>query len=193
MGDILDKFFWYCIHHREISCQIDFKKTLIRRFLSPNYPFYWHARFPKSPKACDLAHKYATFLPNIYRLHTSRTRDINFPRERYQLPTWGMLTSLMEKMDISPANAPFLPWKERFWMGNPLFSVYLDYTYFCISLFMRKIRIFVRKFPLASANGWKYAILGFRKVQSVKKRVQAYLEEHPCLTVYNYRQLTGVL
>ena len=53
-------------------------------------------------------------------------------------------------------------------MDRRLFPVYLSCTYFCISLFMRKIRIFIRIFLLVPANRRKYVILGTRKVQSVK-------------------------
>ena len=104
---------------------------------------------------------------------TSHARDINFPCERCQLPAWGMLTSLMKKMNIFPGDTLFLLQKERFYMDNRLFSVYWSCTYFCILLSMSKIWIFAHIFLLAPVNGWKYAILGMRKMQSVKKRTQA--------------------
>ena len=58
-------------------------------------------------------------------------------------------------------------------MDNRLFSVYWSCTYFCILLSMSKIWIFAHIFLLAPVNGWKYAILGMQKMQSVKKRTQA--------------------
>lgn len=80
----------------------------------------------------------------------------------------GMLTSHTGKVSLSPESAPFLSRKERFCRDSLLFSIYLSGADFCIPLFVKKIQIFVRVFPLAPAIGWKYAILGMGEIQTVK-------------------------
>ena len=111
---------------------------------------------------------YADFTFPVGGILTSLARDVNFPHERCKLPERGMLTSLPVKMYIPPESALFLPGKEYFSKVGRLFSVYLSRTYFCIPLSMKKILIFVRVFPPAPANGWKYAILRTREMQSVR-------------------------
>ena len=85
-----------------------------------------------------------------------------------------MLTSLTGKMNICPEKYSFSPVKRVFLHGQPVFSVYLGCMYLCTSLFMSKIRIFVCIFSFASTNGWKYAILRMRKVQSVKNEQRQF-------------------
>lgn len=89
-----------------------------------------------------------------------------------------MLTSLPRKMNISLENALFPPAKDCFWMAGQPFFIYLSCTYICIPLFMRKIRFFVLEFPPAFANRWKYAILGTRKMQSVRGGLLVFISDY---------------
>ena len=96
-----------------------------------------------------------------------------------------MLTSLPGKINISPESAIFLPEKECFDMNIRLFSGYLSCTYSCIPVVMRKIRVFVHVFSLAPVNGWKYAILGMREMQSVKTETSKK-NPYPICIIYKW-------